>query len=197
MRRLGRRTRTRPDDRERLQRYSREEARELLRSGQPFCAFDIEHSGTQSQAIVEIGAIRVDSSGAEEVFESMIFLEPRRFSSYARRKTGIKPEELRAGAPREETLARFRDFLEGSVPVLHAANDDLLTVNRNLSRLQLKPVPAVAVDVQVWARQDFELEGLSLEAIATHFGVSKPTHRALADARTTLEIFQRMLGALA
>jgi DNA polymerase-3 subunit epsilon len=180
----------RPGD---VYRYDIREALALIQKRRTLCAFDVEHCGTRSQDIVEIGAIRVDGD-VEAVFHEMLYLDPRQFSPYARRRTGIRAKELRAGGDRVQTLRRFREFLGDAVPVLHAALDDIRTLNLNLKRHGIRIAPRQAVDVQLWGREVFECEQLTLEGLARRFDAAQPTHRALDDARATLAVFRGMLA---
>lgn len=175
-----------------------QEARQRLDQGTSFVAFDLEHSGTPSQEIVEVGAVRVirDGEGLKEgeTFHAVLAVPVRRISRFALRKTRLTREELSAGSPPADTLRSFREFLGSAVPILHAAGDDLLTLALNLRRHDLEPMPAQAADVQVWARDVFGARHLRLEDLARHFDAPVPTHRALADARATLAIFIAMLS---
>jgi len=197
--RRGRRSRgaTKPEA-SRVRRLTLSEARSLLDANHGFVAFDLEHCGNPPQRIVEVGGIRLDrgSTGlvAGATFQAVIQTPPRQLSPYARRKTNLRNADLRNGSPRHETLAAFRRFLSDSVPILHAAADDIRTLNLNLSRHAIEPLPARAADVQQWAKVHFGCKKLRLADLATAFGARAPTHRALADAIATLEIFIAMIG---
>ncbi len=163
-----------------------------------FVVLDLETTGgsPNADAITEIGAVKV--RGGEQLGELATLVDPG---------TGLPPNivaltgittAMITGAPRlPEVLPAVLEFLRGAVLVAHNAPFDSGFLRAACERHgQLWPRPPVLCTARL-ARAVLSVEeapSVRLGALAILFGTStRPTHRALADARATVEVLHRLL----
>jgi len=164
----------------------------------PLAVVDVETTGLSPRygdRVVEVGLLRVEG-GREVTFESVV--NPRRpISPGATAVHGIT-EEMVAMAPRFGDLAdHVWRLLDGAILVGHNAPFDWSFLNAERRDLGLPPLENPLIDTLALARQHFAFPRNSLGAIARELGLPVPVqHRALADVRTTWEVFKRFLADL-
>jgi DNA polymerase III subunit epsilon len=163
-----------------------------------FVVLDLETTGgsAHTDAITEIGAVKV--RGGELVGELATLVDPG---------TGLPPNivaltgittAMITGAPRLPTvLPSVLEFLRGAVFVAHNAPFDSGFLRAACERHgQAWPRPPVLCTARL-ARAVLspeEAPSVRLGALAQLFGTAtRPTHRALADARCTVEVLHRLL----
>jgi DNA polymerase-3 subunit epsilon len=163
-----------------------------------FVVLDIETTGGSAErdVITEIGAVKV--RGGEHLGELATLVDPG---------TGVPPQivaltgittALLAGAPRiPEVLPPLLEFLRGAVLVAHNAPFDAgflrAACTRHGATWPRPPVLCTARLARAVLSRD-EAPSVRLAALAALFGTAtKPTHRALADARATVEVLHRLL----
>jgi DNA polymerase III subunit epsilon len=163
-----------------------------------FVVLDLETTGgsASNDAITEIGAVKV--RGGEHVGELATLVDPG---------TGLPPAivaltgittAMISGAPRlPAVLPTVLEFLRGSVLVAHNAPFDAGFLRAACERHGLvwprPPVLCTARLARAVLSSD-EAPSVRLGALAQLFGTTtKPTHRALADARATVEVLHRLL----
>ncbi|WP_018685727.1 DEDD exonuclease domain-containing protein [Actinokineospora enzanensis] len=163
-----------------------------------FVVFDLETTGgsADTDAITEFGAVKV--RGGEVVGEFATLVDPGR---------GIPPEivtltgitdAMVCAAPRlEEVLPAFLEFAAGSVLVAHNAGFDVGFVKAACNRLGYPwPKPTVVCTVRLGRRvlSREEAPSCRLSALAALFrATTTPNHRALADARATVDVLHGLL----
>ena len=162
-----------------------------------FVVFDLETTGVSDEdTITEFGAVKV--RGGEVLGEFATLVDPGR---------GIPPEVVALTgitnamvytAPRlDAVLPAFLEFASGAVLVAHNAGFDVNFVRKACERHGYRwPKPAVVCTVQLARRVLTREEAPScrLSALAELLGAStKPTHRALADARATVDVLHSLL----
>jgi DNA polymerase III subunit epsilon len=155
-----------------------------------YVAFDLETTGlsAESDRIVEIGAVKFDTSGQVlEEFERLV--NPLRPSNpHARAVHGISDAELSLAETAEVVLPEFLEFLGDSALttlMAHNASFDAGFLGRELARLG-RPMPGHAVvDTLAMARRRWpKVGGHKLDYLARRLGLDPDgPHRALADAR--------------
>lgn len=163
-----------------------------------FCVFDLETTGGSAErdAITEIGAVKV--RGGEVLGEFATLVDPARgIPPQIVTLTGIT-DAMVAEAPRIDTvLPAFLEFAAGSVLVAHNAGFDTGFVRTNCAHTGCRwPKPSVLCTVRLARRvlSNEEAPSCKLSALSRLFGTSaEPNHRALADARTTVEILHSLL----
>jgi DNA polymerase-3 subunit epsilon len=163
-----------------------------------FVVLDLETTGGSAgnDAITEIGAVKV--RGGERIGELATLVDPG---------TGVPPgivaltgitTAMITGAPRlSAVLPTLLEFLSGSVLVAHNAPFDAgflrAACERHGRPWPRPPVLCTARLARAVLPPD-EAPSVRLGALAQLFGTTtKPTHRALADARATVEVLHRLL----
>ncbi len=164
-----------------------------------FCVVDLETTGGSAAAgamITEIGAVKV--RGGYKVGEFQSLVDPgQAIPAWITELTGID-DALVAGAPGiESTLPGFLDFAEETVLVAHNAPFDLGFL-RHFAALHDFAWPACdTVDTVMLARRTLgrdDSPNFKLGTLAGLFGSSTvPEHRALGDARATVDVLHGLL----
>jgi DNA polymerase III subunit epsilon len=162
-----------------------------------FVVFDLETTGVSDEdTITEFGAVKVRAG--EVLGEFATLVDPGR---------GIPPEVVALTgitnamvytAPRlDAVLPAFMEFVSGAVLVAHNAGFDVNFLRKACERHGYRwPKPAVVCTVQLARRVLTREEAPScrLSALAELLGAgTKPNHRALMDARATVDVFHSLL----
>ena len=166
-----------------------------------FVVVDLETTGGSPHTceITEIGAVKV--RGGEVLGEFQTLVDPvTAIPAFIAVLTGIT-DAMVAGSPRlEQALPAFLEFSRGSVLVAHNAPFDLGFLKAGCARTGL-PWPAPdAVDTARLARRVLtrdEAPDCKLASLARLFRAgTTPSHRALADARATVDVLHGLLARL-
>jgi DNA polymerase-3 subunit epsilon len=163
-----------------------------------FCVVDLETTGgsATADAITEIGAVKV--RGGEVLGEFGTLVDPERgIPPQVVSLTGIT-ERMVTGAPTiDVALPAFLEFAAGSVVVAHNSGFDVGFLRANCERLQYAwPKPTVLCTVKLARRvlSREEAPSCRLSALAALFGArTTPTHRALDDAKATVDVLHALL----
>lgn len=165
---------------------------------QPLVVVDVETTGLSPRygdRVVEIGLVRAEGR-AETTFQSLV--NPRHpISPGAMAVHGIT-EEMVESAPTFGELAEcIWPFLGGAILVAHNAPFDLSFLNAERGQLGLPPLRNRVIDTLALARRYFQFPRNGLGVIAEALEIPVPLqHRALADARTTLQVLGRFVEEL-
>ena len=167
-----------------------------------FCVVDLETTGGSAAAgsqITEIGAVKVRSGEVLGEFQTLV--DPHtEIPAFIAVLTGIT-NGMVAGAPSiESALPAFLEFAAGTVLVAHNAPFDLGFL-RHFALQQERPWPDFdVVDTAKLARRVVtrdETPDCKLSSLARVFeSATTPNHRALADARATVDVLHGILGRL-
>ncbi|GAA4678716.1 DEDD exonuclease domain-containing protein [Gordonia humi] len=159
---------------------------------------DLETTGGSSDtdAITEIGAVKI--RGGQVLGEFATLVDPgREIPPQIVALTGITTAMTYDAPPIEEVLPAFAEFARGAILVAHNARFDTAFLRKAAARMNL-PWPftaslcTVAMARRILTRE--EAPSVKLSALADLFDVTvKPTHRALDDARATVDVFHRLL----
>ncbi len=163
-----------------------------------FVVVDLETTGGSSDedAITEIGAVKV--RGGEVLGELATLVDPGRgVPPQITELTGITTAMVRDAPSIQSVLPSFLEFATGAVLVAHNAPFDTGFLRAACARQGLKwPRPQVLCTVRLARRvltRD-EAPSVRLSALAALFTTETlPTHRALDDARTTVEVLHCLL----
>ncbi len=164
-----------------------------------FVVVDLETTGGSAHSceITEIGAVKV--RGGEVLGEFQTLINPRAaIPPFIAVLTGIS-DAMVAGAPElSSALPAFLEFSAGTVLVAHNAPFDLGFLRAGCERLDLAwPAPDV-VDTARLARRVLtrdEAPNCKLSTLAKLFRAeTEPCHRALADARATVDVLHGLLA---
>lgn len=162
-----------------------------------FVVVDLETTGgAEDSAITEIGAVKV--RGGEILGEFQTLVNPGgHIPAVVAVLTGIT-DAMVACQPRiEQVLPSFLEFSRGCVLVAHNAGFDIGFLKRACAA-QGTPWPGNAVvDTVALARQVLlrdEVPNCKLGTLAAHFrATTLPNHRALSDARATVDVLHGLL----
>ncbi|HEY1569730.1 MAG TPA: DEDD exonuclease domain-containing protein [Pseudonocardiaceae bacterium] len=163
-----------------------------------FVVFDLETTGGshEEDMVTEIGAVKV--CGGEVIGEFATLVDPERgIPPQVVSLTGIT-QFMVSGAPRmSEVLPAFLEFAKGTVLVAHNSGFDISFMKAACRRLGYRwPRPPVVCTVKLARRILGENETPShrLSALAVLFkATTQPNHRALADARATVDVLHGLL----
>lgn len=164
-----------------------------------FVVVDLETTGgsPEADAITEIGAVKV--RGGEVIGEFATLIDPgRSIPPAVVRVTGIT-DVMVCAAPRiEAVLPGFLEFAAGAVLVAHNARFDTAFLRAAAARSATPwPNPQVVCTVKLARRvlaRD-EAPSVRLGVLARVLGASvQPTHRALDDARATVDVLHALIG---
>ena len=170
-----------------------------------FVILDLETSGaapSTGAAITEIGAVKV--CGGEIIGEFQTFVNPQHpLSDFITSLTGITDEMLEDAPKINSVLPDFLEFLGShreTVLVAHNAPFDLGFL-KAAATLHDSPWPQYRVlDTVRIARSVLdrdEVPNCKLATLATFFGATtSPTHRALDDARATVDVLHGIFERL-
>ena len=167
-----------------------------------FCVVDLETTGGSPQQgcmITEIGAVKV--RGGEVLGEFQTLVNPRtEIPAFIAVLTGISNSMVADAPSIESTLPAFLEFAAGCVLVAHNAPFDVGFL-KHFAALQERPWPSFeVVDTAKVARRVItrdDAPNCKLSSLARAFHSSTtPNHRALADARATVDVLHGLMERL-
>ncbi|MDP1916609.1 MAG: 3'-5' exonuclease [Myxococcales bacterium] len=164
---------------------------------------DLETTGLEfrKHEILEIGVIRADARTLEIVAQCEVRVCPERLENASPEALAIAGYSLAdwvEASTLEVALCRVAPLFEGALVAGHNVGFDWAFLEEAFRREEL-PLPEVdyhRLDTASLAWPlvaSGELTSLSLNSVAAHFGLERPSpHRALADARCSLEVARRL-----
>ncbi|WP_265521425.1 DEDD exonuclease domain-containing protein [Oerskovia flava] len=167
-----------------------------------FVVVDLETTGgsAASSSITEIGAVKV--RGGEVLGEFQTLVNPGvAVPAFIARLTGISSAMVATAPPVEAVLPSFLEFAHGAVLVAHNAPFDVSFLRAAYQRAGYDWPGYTVVDTVALARRVVtrdEAPNHKLSTLAALFRATvTPDHRALADARATVDVLHALLGRLA
>lgn len=167
-----------------------------------FCVVDLETTGGSAQGgsmITEIGAVKV--RGGEVLGEFQTLVNPHaEIPAFIAVLTGITNSMVASAPTIESALPAFLEFAQGCVLVAHNAPFDVGFL-KHFAAQQGRAWPAFEVlDTAKLARRVVtrdDAPNCKLSSLAVAFGSSTtPNHRALADARATVDVLHGLMERL-
>ncbi len=167
-----------------------------------FCVVDLETTGGSAQGgsmITEIGAVKV--RGGEVLGEFQTLVNPHQaIPAFIAVLTGITDSMVAASPPIEQVLPQFLEFAQGCVLVAHNAPFDVGFL-KHFAAEQGRPWPKFEVlDTAKLARRVVtrdETPNCKLGSLAALFhSTTTPNHRALDDARATVDVLHGLMARL-
>lgn len=170
--------------------------------GQPlsqttFCVVDLETTGGTSESqITEIGAVKVRGGEVLGDFHTLVCPEveiPEKIQAL----TGITNQMVAKAPSLAEALPLFHSFSRGSVMVAHNARFDMSFLRRGYAQTGIVWAEPTVIDTLSLARSVLaagEVRNHKLGTLAEYFHArTQPDHRALSDARATVDIFHALV----
>ena len=165
-----------------------------------FVVVDLETTGGAPEGcgITEIGAVKV--RGGEPLGEFGTLVNPGEpVPPFITVLTGITQAMLAPAPELGEALPAFLEFARGAVLVAHNAPYDVGFLKAACARYGYPwPTPTV-LDTAALARRALspdEVPNRKLGTLAQFFGARTPTHRALDDARATVDVLHGLFARL-
>jgi len=171
-------------------------------SGVTFCVVDLETTGgsaARGSKITEVGAVKV--RGGEVLGEFQTLVNPDELiPAFITVLTGIT-DQMVVQAPRiDEVLPSFLEFARGCVLVAHNAPFDVGFLKHESRELGVPWPGFETLDTAVLARRVLsreEVPNCKLSTLAAAFGATTtPNHRALSDARATVDVLHALFERL-
>jgi DNA polymerase-3 subunit epsilon len=167
-----------------------------------FCVVDLETTGgsaAKGSKITEVGAVKVRGGEVLGEFQSLVNPDEA-IPAYITVLTGITNQMVIAAPRIAEVLPSFLEFARGSVLVAHNAPFDVGFL-KHYSRLLGIPWPGFeTLDTAVLARRVLtreEVPNHKLSTLAAAFrATTTPNHRALSDARATVDVLHGLFERL-
>ncbi len=162
-----------------------------------FVVVDLETTGVDPahDRITEVGAVRSRRGEVEAELATMI--DPQRPVPPAITAiTGITDAMLAGCPPITAVLPSLTELLRGGVFVAHNAAFDHRFLDAALERSGREPLDVPVLDTARLARRllSQELRSMRLSVLARHLGArTTPNHRALPDARATLDVLHALI----
>lgn len=162
-----------------------------------FCVVDLETTGSGPEStITEFGAVRV--RGGQVLGEFATLVNPQtHIPALIAVLTGITNQMVADSPTLGEVLPSFLEFSRETVLVAHNARFDVGFLKRACAQLDQQWPGQVVVDTVALARQALmadEVPNCKLETLARHFRANtQPNHRALSDARATVDVLHGLL----
>ncbi|CAB3926107.1 Putative bifunctional exonuclease/endonuclease protein [Achromobacter anxifer] len=157
----------------------------------PFIVADLETTGlsTATCEILEFAAVRVGAEGTLEREYTQVVRTRGPVPPFISRLTGITQAEVdRHGVPVRQAFSSFLDFVEDLPVFFHNASFDRRFLGAAAEQTGMPFSNPTHCTLALARRAWPELPSHKLEILARHVGASDPTHRALADVRTTVAV---------
>lgn len=158
-----------------------------------FVCIDLETTGLnpKNDKIIEIGAVKVVNGMVAETFET--FVNPHRpLEERIVELTGIRQEDLQSAPDIKEALPRVLDFAGDEILLGHSILFDYSFLKKAAVD-QKQKFERLGVDTLKIARKYLpDLESRSLDYLCRHYGIPHVAHRALEDAKATVELYFKL-----
>ncbi|MDU7361781.1 MAG: DEDD exonuclease domain-containing protein [Propionibacteriaceae bacterium] len=162
-----------------------------------FVVVDLETTGTGAEAsITEIGAVKVRAGEILGTFQTLV-RPASPIPATVQVLTGITNQMVASAPTPDEALPLFAEFAHGAVLVAHNAGFDVGFLQRGFTQLGIPWKRPSVIDTLALARSALmrdEVRNYKLSTLAAHFGAETiPNHRALSDARATVDVLHGLL----
>lgn len=158
-----------------------------------YICLDLETTGLdpKKDKIIEIGAVRV--CAGEIVAQMETFINPgRMLEEHIVKLTGITDQQLKDAPDITEVLPELLGFIGEDILLGHSVLFDYSFVKKAAVNQKL-PFEKKGIDTLKIARKFLsDLESRSLGFLCEHFGIEHSAHRALADAKATVALYQKL-----
>lgn len=164
-----------------------------------YIVLDIETTGLSKykHQITEIAAIKFDGSEVIGTFQTLINPE-RNIPSFITKLTGISNEMVKNSPTVFEILPDFLNFIQDEIIVAHNASFDSWFLSENIYKYEWFWMKnEILCTRKLSNRLIPELPKKNLWSICDYMWlVNDSAHRAMSDAKVTLEVFKNLLKLL-
>lgn len=159
-----------------------------------YICIDLETTGLnpKNDRIIEIGVVRVEENVTVREWET--FVNPgRRLEERVTQLTGIRDEQLADAPSLDEVFPKLMDLVGDHVLLGHSVTFDYSFLKRAAVNWKLA-FEREGIDTLKIARKYLAgLESRSLEYLCRYYGIPHNAHRALCDARATVELYRKLI----
>lgn len=158
-----------------------------------YVCIDLETTGLnpKTDKIIEIGIVKVDNDEITEEWETFVdpgcVLEQRIVDL-----TGICDEQLASAPEIGEVLPKVLELTEDRVLLGHSLMFDYSFVKKAAADRRISFEKKGIDTLKIARRYLPELESRSLPYLCRYYGIDHSAHRALNDARATVELYRRL-----
>jgi DNA polymerase III epsilon subunit family exonuclease len=166
-------------------------------AGETIVVLDLEATNGDPirEDIIEVGAVKISSNGIEE-FSSLV-RTTRIIPPFVAKLTGINQKMVQNARPVEEVLTDFKAFLGDATLIVQNSGFDVALLTREFGKLQFKLSNPVVDTINLALAALPGRRRRGLDALSKLFRVKlEERHRALGDARVTLEISKHLYYSL-
>lgn len=166
-----------------------------------YVVFDLETTGVswQTDAVVELSALRVQNGAVTEEFTSLV--NPGRPIPFQASQVNGITDEMVAGSPEfKQVLSEFMCFAKDAVLVGHNIHSfDMKFLYRDAERFWRRSIDNDYIDTLRLARLCLpQLSRHRLTDLAAHYGFETAgAHRALSDCRMNQQVYEALGASLA
>ena len=161
---------------------------------QDFICIDLETTGLNPKRdrIIEIGAVKLRNGQIVETFQQLI--DPKqKLEERVELLTGITSKELEGQPTIQEVLPELQEFLGEDVLLGHRVLFDYSFLKRMFTNEKIS-FERKGIDTLKLARQFVtDCESKKLDSLCQHYHIDLQAHRALNDARATVELYQKLV----
>ena len=170
----------------------------------PLAFFDTETTGISTaygDRVIELGIVRLENGIVAREYAQLI--NPRRrIAPGVVALTGIHQHMVDNCPTFKEQLPAAMELLHGAILVGHNVRFDLSFLSGELRKCGVDIESAFpntyVMDTLMLARKRFGRGGNGLQRLSRRLGIAPPiAHRALADAQTTHQVFEKLMEPLA
>lgn len=174
-----------------------------------FRDFDLAFVDTESTGIgmhhdiVEIGVIRVSAYNFSILDEWEVRIKPEsvdKFDPEALKIVGYTEDDWKDAIGEEEAIKEFLKKTENTILVGHNLTWDWILLHKTLKKYGLDHsswYKSLDTFTLAWEklRKDTSIKSFGLEELSRYFGITQDRpHRALSDAKTTYEVFLKLIS---
>lgn len=158
-----------------------------------YVCIDLETTGLnpKTDRIIEIGVVKVEDGIVVKEWSTLV--NPGRvLDERVVGLTGIQDSQLASAPSIDEALPRFLELAGGDVLLGHSITFDYAFIKKAAVDRRLS-FEREGIDTLKIARKYLpELESRGLEYLCRHYAIPHHAHRALHDARATVELYQKL-----
>lgn len=165
-----------------------------------YVIFDVETTGLSINynEIIEIGAVKLKNGMIVDTFST--FIKPNKpIPEFITELTSISNSMVATSPKIKDIFNDFLTFIDGTILVAHNADFDTGFIYEAIKRLNLEKRRFPCIDTLALSRVLYAggPKNFKLETIAKYLKVEiEQQHRAIHDAKTTTNVFNRMLSDL-
>ena len=159
-----------------------------------YVCIDLETTGLnpKTDKIIEIGIVKVENNKVVKEWETLVNPD-RKLEERIIGLTGIRDEQLSSAPGIEEALPRLFEIAENFVLLGHSVLFDYSFIKKAAVNQRMS-FERNGIDTLRIARKYLaDLESRSLPCLCWHYGIKHTAHRALHDAKATVELYRKLV----